>query len=62
MLPLIIISSIKMGSFANWYGSICSGTWHIIVVERHRVIRRLIGLSSFPPLLGDFLFGVAAFA
>jgi hypothetical protein len=32
---LIIISSIKIGSFANGYGSISGRARHIIVIKRH---------------------------
>jgi hypothetical protein len=59
---LVIVQPIKAGSFPNGYGSISGGRWHGIVIEGHRVIRRLIGLSSFPSLLGYFLFRVAIFA
>jgi hypothetical protein len=46
-----------MGNVANRYGSVSGSVRHIIVIEGHRVIRRLIMLvSSLPPLIGDFLF------
>jgi hypothetical protein len=60
MIPLIINSSIKTGSFANGYGSVRSERWHGIAIEGHRVVR-LVVLSSFPPLLGDFVFRVIVF-
>jgi hypothetical protein len=63
MLPLVIVRPIKMRSFANGYGSVSGRIWHVIIIEGHSVIGRLIVLvSSSPPLLGDFLFGVAIFA
>jgi hypothetical protein len=46
-----------MGSLANGYESVSGRIWHVIVIERHRIVRRFIVLvSSFPPLVGDFLF------
>jgi hypothetical protein len=63
MLPLIIIHPIETGSIANGYESVSGRAIHVIVIRRHSVIGRLIVLvSSFPPLLGDFLIGVAVFA
>jgi hypothetical protein len=45
-----------MGSLTNGYGSVSVRVWHVIVIEGHRVIRRLIMLvSSILPLIGDFL-------
>jgi hypothetical protein len=65
MLPSIITSSIKIGSFASGYGSISGKARHIIVIKRHWVVGRLIVISSsFLSLFGDFLFkwGVFFFA
>jgi hypothetical protein len=46
-----------MRSLANRYGSVSGRVRHIIVIEGHIIIRRLIVLvSSFPPVIGDFLF------
>jgi hypothetical protein len=62
MLSFVIIHSIEMGSLANGYESISGRAWYVIVIKRHRVMGRLIVLvSSFPPILGDVLFGVAIF-
>jgi hypothetical protein len=62
MLPLVIVRPVEAESFANGCESISGGRWHGIVIEGHRVVRRLIVLSSFPSLLGDFLFRVTVFA
>jgi hypothetical protein len=57
MLSLVIVRPIEIGSLTNGYGSVSGRVRHIIVIEGHRIIRRLIVLvSSLPPLIGDFLF------
>jgi hypothetical protein len=57
MLPLVIIHPIKTGSLANGCGSISGRVLHAIVIERHRVIRRLVVLFlSLPPIVGGLLF------
>jgi hypothetical protein len=62
MLPLVIVRPIKIGSFANGYGSISGIVRHVIIIKRHSVIGGLIMLvPSLPPLLEDFLIGVAVF-
>jgi hypothetical protein len=46
MLLLVIVS------LANGYRSVSGRVWHVIVIEGHRVIRRLIVLiSSLLPLI-----------
>jgi hypothetical protein len=57
MLPMVIVRPIETSSLANGYVSGSGRVWHVIVIEGHRVIRRLIVLVSFfPPLIGDFFF------
>jgi hypothetical protein len=57
MLPLVITSSIKVGSFANGYRGVGGSARHIIIIEGHLVIGRLIVIVSyFLPFLGVFLF------
>jgi hypothetical protein len=52
MLPLVIVQPIKTENLANGYGSVSGRVRHIIVIEGHRVIRRLAVLvSSHPPLM-----------
>jgi hypothetical protein len=47
MLPLVIVWPIKAGSFANGYRSISGERWHDIIIEGHRVVRRLLGVAIF---------------
>jgi hypothetical protein len=63
MLSFIIICSIEMGSLADGYGSVRGRVRHVILIKRHSVIGSPIVLvSSFPPLLGDFLIEATVFA
>jgi hypothetical protein len=57
MLPLIIVYSIKIRSFANGHGGVSRRARHMIVIKRYIIIGGLIALFLVPLcFVGGFLF------